>query len=84
MPDGWHIDPDTLRPEVTDEKSFRAAFHDDPALDLLVLLWTGTRTELLSKPSGSSLNTPARGDTPRSGPMPGAISATSMARSPTT
>jgi tetratricopeptide (TPR) repeat protein len=38
---GWHIDPDTLLPVIDDEAAFRAAQRDDPALELLVLLWSG-------------------------------------------
>ena len=38
---GWHIDPDTLLPVIDDEAAFRAAQGDDPALELLVLLWSG-------------------------------------------
>ena len=38
---GWHIDSDTLRAVITDEAAFRAAYSDDPAVDVLVALWSG-------------------------------------------
>jgi tetratricopeptide (TPR) repeat protein len=44
MPDpaaGWHIDPSTLRPVITDEQAFREQHSSDPALEVLVALWGG-------------------------------------------
>jgi tetratricopeptide (TPR) repeat protein len=38
---GWHVDPVTLRPVITDESTFRSGHADDPALEALVALWTG-------------------------------------------
>ncbi|MGW2092874.1 tetratricopeptide repeat protein [Promicromonospora sukumoe] len=38
---GWHIDPVTLLPVLVDEAAFRAANASDPALEVLVALWSG-------------------------------------------
>ncbi|WP_206074419.1 hypothetical protein [Antribacter gilvus] len=38
---GWHIDPATLLPVLDNEDTFRAANPSDPALDVLVALWSG-------------------------------------------
>jgi tetratricopeptide (TPR) repeat protein len=38
---GWHIDPSTLRPVITDEHRFREHHSSDPALEVLVALWSG-------------------------------------------
>lgn len=38
---GWYVDRDTLLPKVEDERLFRAAHEGDPAVDILVALWTG-------------------------------------------
>lgn len=38
---GWHIDADTLLPVIEDVELFRAALEDDPAVDVLVALWSG-------------------------------------------
>jgi tetratricopeptide (TPR) repeat protein len=38
---GWHIDPSTLRPVITDEHEFREQHSSDPALEVLVALWSG-------------------------------------------
>ena len=38
---GWHIDPSTLRPVITDEQGFREQHSSDPALEVLVALWSG-------------------------------------------
>ena len=38
---GWHMDPETLLPVLDDEATFRAAHADDPAVDVLVALWSG-------------------------------------------
>ena len=40
-PAGWRIDPSTLRPVITDEHEFRAQHSSDPALEVLVALWSG-------------------------------------------
>jgi tetratricopeptide (TPR) repeat protein len=44
---GWHLDPVTLRPVITDESVFRSHHADDPALDALVALWNGAPDEAL-------------------------------------
>ena len=38
---GWHIDPSTLRPVITHEQRFREHHSSDPALEVLVALWSG-------------------------------------------
>lgn len=38
---GWHIDTATLLPVLDDEPAFRAANASDPALEVLVALWSG-------------------------------------------
>jgi hypothetical protein len=42
---GWFIDRGSLLPKIADEDLFRAAHAEDPAVDILVTLWTG-RPEL--------------------------------------
>jgi tetratricopeptide (TPR) repeat protein len=38
---GWEVDPVTLRPAITDELLFRSVYANDPALEVLVALWSG-------------------------------------------
>ncbi len=38
---GWHMDPDSLLPVLDDEARFREAHAADPAVDVLVALWSG-------------------------------------------
>lgn len=38
---GWHHDPLSLRPVLDDERSFRAAYADDVAIDAVVSLFDG-------------------------------------------
>lgn len=38
---GWYIDRETLLPGIEDEDLFRAAHANDPAVEILVALWTG-------------------------------------------
>jgi tetratricopeptide (TPR) repeat protein len=38
---GWYIDRDSLLPRIADEALFRAVHAEDPAVDILVALWTG-------------------------------------------
>ena len=45
---GWHMDPVTLRPVITDEPLFRTQYADDPALEVLVALWTGEPDKALA------------------------------------
>ena len=47
--DGWHIDPSTLRPVITDERRFRERHCSDPALDVLVALWNGDPHTAMAK-----------------------------------
>ncbi|MFE7504355.1 tetratricopeptide repeat protein [Promicromonospora sp. NPDC057488] len=49
---GWHTDPATLQPVLDDEAAFRAANATDPALEVVVALWSGEpdRAASLLKP----------------------------------
>jgi hypothetical protein len=38
---GWYVDGQTLLPVIEDVELFRAALQDDPAVDVLVALWSG-------------------------------------------
>lgn len=38
---GWHLDPDSLLPVLHDAARFRQAHADDPAVEVLVALWSG-------------------------------------------
>lgn len=38
---GWYIDRETLLPVIEDVELFRTAHADDPAVEVLVALWTG-------------------------------------------
>jgi Flp pilus assembly protein TadD len=38
---GWYVDRETLLPKIENERLFRAAHEGDPAVDILVALWTG-------------------------------------------
>ena len=38
---GWHIDPDTLVPVLDGEAGLQLAHADDPAVEVLVALWSG-------------------------------------------
>ena len=38
---GWQLDPATRRPVITDESAFRSLHAADPALEVLVALWSG-------------------------------------------
>jgi len=38
---GWYLDRATLLPAIEDEELFRAAHAADPAVDILIALWTG-------------------------------------------
>jgi hypothetical protein len=58
---GWHIDSDSLLPVLTDEHAFRTAHADDPAVDVLVCLWSGDPAALLIVCDRSWLLTPTGG-----------------------
>jgi tetratricopeptide (TPR) repeat protein len=38
---GWYIDEETLLPTIEDEALFRAAHAHDPALEIVIAIWTG-------------------------------------------
>jgi len=46
---GWHIDERTLLPTITDEALFRATYADDPAVEVLLALWSGVPETALSR-----------------------------------
>jgi tetratricopeptide (TPR) repeat protein len=46
---GWELDSATLRPVITDEHVFRSRYANDPALEVLVALWTGDPDQALAR-----------------------------------
>ncbi|GHF18303.1 tetratricopeptide repeat protein [Pseudolysinimonas yzui] len=42
---GWYIDRESLLPVIEDESVFRAAHAEDPAIEVLVALWSGRPTD---------------------------------------
>jgi tetratricopeptide (TPR) repeat protein len=46
---GWHMDARSLLPTITDEALFRTTYADDPAVEVLVALWSGDPDSALAR-----------------------------------
>lgn len=48
----WEIDEQTLLPRIVDQEAFQEEFCDDPYLDAIVALWSGSTEEIPAKLTG--------------------------------